>query len=108
MINSNRHIKVKDGGCPVSKCLKIIGGKWKPLILFLIANRVNRFGIIHRSMSSVSKHILTKDLRELERDGVIRRQVFAEVPPRVEYSLSKDGESLMPVIKAMKAWGERH
>lgn len=102
----SQHSRVKSLECPVTRCLVVIGGKWKPLLLFLIANGINRFGGIHRNMSSVSKHILTKDLRELEKAGVITRRVFAEVPPRVEYSLTPRGQSLMQVVRSMKRWGE--
>ena len=101
-----KHLKVKNQDCPITRCLSLIGGKWKPLILFLIENRVNRFGLIHRSMSTVSKHILTKDLRALEADKLISRTVHAEVPPRVEYALTERGKSLLPIIRAMKKWGE--
>lgn len=108
MPSTNKHLKVKKNECPVTRCLNLIGGKWKPLILFLIENSVNRFGVIHRNMPSVSKHILTKDLRELELAGVISRTVFAEVPPRVEYALTARGRSLLPIIRAMKNWGDQH
>ena len=92
--------------CPVTYCLLIIGGKWKPIILYLLSNGVNRFGVLRRAIVGISKQMLTKQLRELEADGVIDRKVFAEVPPRVEYSLTEKGESLLPVIAAMKTWGE--
>lgn len=92
--------------CPVTYCLQIIGGKWKPIILFLLSNGVNRFGVMRRAIAGISKQMLTKQLRELEADGVVHRQVFAEVPPRVEYELTEKGESLLPVITAMKVWGE--
>ena len=108
MPSANKHLKVKKQDCPITLCLSLIGGKWKPLILFLIENRVNRFGLIHRNMSSVSKHILTKDLRELEAAEVISRTVHAEVPPRVEYALTERGKSLLPIIRAMKNWGEKY
>jgi DNA-binding HxlR family transcriptional regulator len=106
MASKSRHLKVKKQECPVTRCLNVMGGKWKPLILFLVENGVNRFGLIHRNMPSVSKHILTKDLRELEKAKVISRTVFAEVPPRVEYALTERGRSLLPIIRAMKRWGE--
>lgn len=94
--------------CPVTYCLQILGGKWKPVILYLLTQEVNRFGQMRRAILGISKQMLTKQLRELEADGVIHREVFAEVPPRVEYSLTEKGESLLPIVAAMKAWGEPH
>ena len=93
--------------CPVTYCLQIIGGKWKPVILYLLSNGVNRFGVMRRAIAGISKQMLTKQLRELEADGVVHRAVFAEVPPRVEYSLTEKGESLLPVVAAMEEWGEK-
>lgn len=98
--------KTDDPSCPVTYCLQVIGGKWKPIILYLLVNGVTRFGAMRRGIVGISKQMLTKQLRELEADGVIHREVFAEVPPRVEYSLTGKGESLLPVIMAMKSWGE--
>lgn len=92
-------------GCPVTHCLSLIGGKWKPVILFCIAGGVNRFGAMQRAIPAVTKQMLTQQLRELESDGMIHRQIFAEVPPRVEYSLSERGKSILPVIHAMRDWG---
>ncbi|MEM1127762.1 MAG: helix-turn-helix domain-containing protein [Bacteroidota bacterium] len=94
--------------CPVTYCLRVVGGKWKPVILFLLANGINRFGRMRRAIAGISKQMLTKQLRELEADGVVHREVFAEVPPRVEYSLTDKGESLLPVVEAMRAWGAQH
>ena len=92
--------------CPVSHCLGMIGGKWKPLILFCIANEVNRFGAMQRAIPEISKQMLTQQLRELESDGLLSRIVFAQVPPRVDYKLTERGQSILSVIKAMKQWGE--
>ncbi len=92
--------------CPVTYCLARIGGKWKPLLLFLILHDVNRFGLLQKKLPAISKQALTTQLRELERDGLITRTIYAEVPPRVEYALSENGESLLTVLHAMKAWGE--
>ena len=94
--------------CPVTACLQILGGKWKPLILFFITNGVDRFGALQRKIPDVSKQMLTKQLRELEEAGVIHRQVFAEVPPRVQYTVTTKGQSLYPIIDAMRKWGEKH
>ncbi|MEM8915994.1 MAG: helix-turn-helix domain-containing protein [Pseudomonadota bacterium] len=94
--------------CPVTHCVRVIGGKWKPVILFMIDKDVGRFGQMRRHLAGISKQMLTKQLRELEEDGVITRTVFAEVPPRVEYALTDRGRSLLPVIGAMRDWGEAH
>ena len=88
--------------------MRVIGGKWKPIILFCICHDVNRFGAMQRAIPAVTKQMLTQQLRELEADGLIHREVFAVVPPRVEYSLTDKGHSLLPVIDAMRAWGETH
>lgn len=92
--------------CPVTYCMSVIGGKWKPIILFLISKGVNRFGILSRGIDGISKQMLTKQLRELEQDGILERKIFAEIPPRVEYYITDIGKSLMPIIDSMKHWGE--
>lgn len=92
--------------CPVTYCVQLIGGKWKPIILFQLTKRVHRFGELRRAIEGISKQMLTKQLRELEADGIIHREVFPEVPPRVEYTLTRKGEGLLTVIQAMKEWGE--
>jgi DNA-binding HxlR family transcriptional regulator len=95
----------KYGGCPVSATLKIIGGKWKPLILYFISVDVNRFGLLQRMMPDCSKRMMTTQLRELEKDRLINRKVFAEVPPKVIYSLTDKGESLRPLFGEISKWG---
>ena len=92
--------------CPVTHCLSMIGGKWKPVILFCIANGVDRFGTMQRAVPGITKQMLTKQLRELEADDIISRKVYAEVPPRVDYSMTDKGLSVLPVIEAMKTWGQ--
>ena len=92
--------------CPVTFCLSVIGGKWKPVILFCIANRVNRFGVMQRSVAGITKQMLTKQLRELEGDGLIARTGYAEVPPRVDYALTDMGRTVLPIIKLMRDWGQ--
>lgn len=94
--------------CPVKLTASIIGGKWKPSLLFFLEGRTRRFCELQRLIPGLTKKMLTQHLRELERDGIIRRKVFAEVPPRVEYSLTRHGESLKPILKLMSAWGTRH
>lgn len=94
--------------CPVTFTMSKIGGKWKPIILFLISKGANRFGIMQRGIDGISKQMLTKQLRELEADGVLDRKIYAEIPPRVEYFLTDLGQSLMPIIGSMREWGEEN
>ncbi len=94
--------------CPVKLTASIIGGKWKPSLLFHLEGRTRRFCELQRLIPGLTKKMLTQHLRELEHDGIVHRKVFAEVPPRVEYSLTRHGESLKPILKLMSAWGTRH
>ena len=87
--------------------LRMIGGKWKPLILQQLQNDKRRFGELQRLIPEINKQMLTKNLRELEEDGIILREVFAVVPPKVEYSLSPTGRTLIPVLETMENWGKR-
>lgn len=92
--------------CPVATCVQLIGNKWKLLILRnLIYNDRQRFTEFTKSIPAISKKVLTDNLRALEADGLIEREVFAEVPPRVEYSLTTLGKTLKPVLDAMTDWG---
>ena len=77
------------------------------VILYLIRNDCNRFGAMHRAISGISKQMLTNQLRELEADGILERTIYPEIPPRVEYSITEYGETLLPIIDQMKAWGEK-
>src|ERR1700730_18838210 len=95
-------------GCAVEATLDLIDGKWKGVILFHLQNGTQRFGELRRRMPGITQRMLTKQLRALEDDNLVIRKVYAEVPPRVEYTLSEIGESLRPVIDTLKAWGERH
>lgn len=88
------------------RCLEVVGGKWKPAILFSIQNGANRFGTMRSMIPGITKQMLTQQLRELERDELIDREIFPEIPPRVEYSITKYGKSLLPVVQAMQDWGE--
>jgi DNA-binding HxlR family transcriptional regulator len=94
--------------CPVKLTTDIIGGKWKPLILFYLEEKERRFSELQRLLPETTKKMLTKHLRELERDDLIHREVFAQIPPRVEYSLTKHGRSLKPILHLMSAWGKKH
>ena len=92
--------------CPINYTMNKIGGKWKPLILHRIKVGVNRFGILQRAIPIISKQMLTSQLRELEEDGFTDRKIFAEIPPRVEYSISKSGETIFPLLDAIQQWGK--
>src|SRR6266498_2164360 len=94
--------------CPVKLTTSVIGGKWKPLILFYLEGGTLRFGELQKLIPGMTKKMLTQHLRDLERDEVVRRKVYAVVPPKVEYSLTKHGESLKPILKLMSAWGTKH
>jgi DNA-binding HxlR family transcriptional regulator len=94
--------------CPVLLTTSVIGGKWKPLILFYLQGRTRRFSELNRLIPGSTKKMLTQQLRELERDAIINRKVYAQVPPRVEYSMTRHGESLRPVLRSMSAWGKKH
>src|SRR5262245_5060340 len=98
----------KSVGCPVEATLRVIEGRWKVLVLHYLLDGAKRFNSLQRDLSGVSARTLAKQLRELERDGILRRKVFAEIPPRVEYSLTDLGKSLKPVLYAMHDWGEAY
>ena len=94
---------------PMSRLQSVLSGKWKILILWYVAfYRVQRFGQLLRRLDGVTQSTLTRQLRELEADGFLRRRVYPEVPPRVEYTLTELGESLKPVLDAMRDWGEAY
>ena len=98
----------KPARCAVEVTVEVAGGKWKPLILHYLLGGTKRFGELRRLIGGVTQRSLTLQLRQLEDHGVIRREVFAEVPPRVEYSLTEKGRTLAPVLEAMKQWGETY
>lgn len=96
----------KEYYCPFELSLQVIGGKWKPIILYHLGRGgVLRFGELRRTMPNITQKMLTRQLRELEADGMVHRKVYAQVPPRVEYSLSPLGTSVIPVLDALCAWG---
>ena len=95
-------------GCAVEATLDLIDGKWKGVILYHLQRGTQRFGELRRLMPGITQRMLTKQLRALEDDRLIVRKVYAEVPPRVDYTLSEIGESLRPVIDVLKEWGESH
>lgn len=91
--------------CPVEVTLSLIGDKWKVLILRDLMNHTLRFGELKKSIGSISTKVLTEKLRAMEDDGLVKRRIYAEVPPRVEYSLTDLGSSLDPVLTSLKEWG---
>ncbi|GAB3317206.1 hypothetical protein GCM10027299_08340 [Larkinella ripae] len=91
--------------CPVTLTNLIIGGKWKPVIIHNVSRGINRFGELQRAMPGVSKKMLTQELRDLERNGIMNRKIYAEIPPRVEYSLTERGRATLPVLQSMVVWG---
>ena len=94
--------------CPVERTLEVIGGRWKVLILRELFPGVKRFGQLHRALHGITQKMLTQQLREMEEDGIIHREVYLQVPPKVEYSLTPLGESLKPIIVSMHEWAVRH
>lgn len=94
--------------CPVETTLYLIGDKWKVLILRDLITGTKRFGELKKSIGTVSQKVLTAQLRNMEENGLVHREVYAEVPPRVEYSLTELGQSLKPILDAMQNWGEEY
>lgn len=98
----------KKYNCSVEITLEVLGGKWKPLILWHLADQTLRFSELKRTIPKVTQKMLTQQLRELENDGLIYRKVYPQVPPKVEYSLTEDGRSLIPLLREMAKWGKNH
>lgn len=94
--------------CPVETTLMLIGSKWAVLVLRDLLTGTKRFGELKKSLSGISQKVLTSELRQMEARGLVARRVYAEVPPRVEYSLTALGQSVQPVLLAMAAWGENY
>jgi len=99
---------VEHADCPVTFCMSQIGGKWKPILIYLIRKGANRFSMLEKGIEGITKQMLTKQLRELEADGILERKVYPVIPPKVEYFFTPYGETLFPVIDAMSAWGLEH
>ncbi|HYA87086.1 MAG TPA: helix-turn-helix domain-containing protein [Nitrospirota bacterium] len=94
--------------CPVEQTIALLGSKWKLLILRELFKGTKRFGELSRGVPGISQKMLTQQLRQLEEDNLIQRKVYAEVPPRVEYSLTEIGKSLSPILDAMHKWGAKY
>jgi DNA-binding HxlR family transcriptional regulator len=91
--------------CPVTATVSIVGGKWKPLILWILFQEKRRFSQLKKFIPKITQKMLTQQLRELERDGIVHREVYPVVPPQVEYSLTQKGYSLAPILLEMEKWG---
>jgi DNA-binding HxlR family transcriptional regulator len=106
MIESEKNAKIYCGvsDCPITATINVIGGKWKPVIIWLLLTGEIRFGELHRMIPGIALKVLSRQLKELEADGIIIRTAYAEVPPRVEYSLSDKGKSLSDIMIAMSEW----
>lgn len=106
-INSDNKIIFDENSCPVTATMKVLGGKWKPILINAIYfTAPARFGELKRGVIGITQSMLTQQLRELEEDGIISRKIYAEIPPKVEYTLTEFGLTLSPVIQAMAKWGE--
>ena len=92
--------------CSLVHTMNVIGNKWKPIIIYLLASGEMRFGKLNAMIPTISRKVLTSQLKELEADGLINRERFAEVPPRVEYSLTEKSKTLLPVLRQLSAWAE--
>lgn len=102
----NQSLKVK---CAVGASIEVFGGKWKSIILYYLLNEGPiRFNELQRKVNGITQRMLTKQLKDLEQDGLIRRKAYPEVPPRVEYSLTTTGKTLEPILHLMRSWGEKH
>jgi DNA-binding HxlR family transcriptional regulator len=101
-------VNTERASCAVERTIEVIGGRWKVLILRELFSGVKRFGQLHRALHGITQKMLTQQLREMEEDGIIHREVYLQVPPKVEYSLTPVGESLKPILDSMHEWGVRH
>lgn len=106
VVNSEKKFIFDEDSCPVTATMKVLGGKWKPILLNAIYQTAPaRFGELKRNVKGITQSMLTSQLRELEDDGLISRKIYAEIPPRVEYTLTEFGLTLGPIIMALAEWG---
>jgi DNA-binding HxlR family transcriptional regulator len=103
-----QEINTTETKCGVETTIAVVGGKWKPMILYALLDGPRRFGELDRLIPEVTQRMLTLQLRELEDDGIIHREVYKQVPPKVEYSLTPFGRSIEPILLMMQQWGERY
>jgi DNA-binding HxlR family transcriptional regulator len=98
----------KEAHCPITGTMELLGGKWTLPIIYVLLSGTKRFKELERSIEGINTRMLVKDLKQLEEQGIISRTVFAEVPPRVEYALTRKGEALKHVLSELSAWGKKH
>ncbi|RFS20018.1 transcriptional regulator [Chitinophaga silvatica] len=94
--------------CPVTATMALIGGRWKTIILYVLSSNTRRFGEIAARIPGISRKVLTEQLKELEADGLVNRQQYNEIPPRVEYSLTELGKTMTPILKDLATWGKKN
>jgi DNA-binding HxlR family transcriptional regulator len=108
-VNSENKIIFDENSCPVTATMQVLGGKWKAILINAIyLTSPARFGELKRSVKGITQSMLTQQLRELEDDGVISRKIYAEIPPKVEYTLTEFGLTLSPIMLAMANWGKEY
>lgn len=109
LLNLENKLIFDENSCPVTATMKVLGGKWKPILINAIyLTAPARFGELKRSVRGITQSMLTTQLRELEDDGIINRKIYAEIPPKVEYTLTEFGLTLSPIIVAMAQWGKEY
>ncbi len=91
--------------CSMELTLELIGGKWKPLIIWYLAENTMRFSELKRALPNITQKMLTQQLRGLEKSGLVYRHIYTEIPPKVEYSLTSAGKSLLPILESLRQWG---
>jgi len=94
--------------CPMHNVMRTLGGRWKIALLYFIHQEYNRFSLLQKKMPFITTKMLSQQLKELEHDELVLRKIYAEMPPRVEYSLTEKGQSLLPVLEELYDWGEKH
>lgn len=108
-VESKEKFVFDESSCPVTATMQVLGGKWKAILINAIYfTSPARFGELKRSVKGITQSMLTQQLRELEEDGIISRKIYAEIPPRVEYTLTEFGLTLSPIIQAMAKWGKEY
>jgi|SRR5436190_3883513 len=107
MANTRKNKDFNPFNCGVTHFLNLVGGKWKVLVIFGISKKCNRFSLLKKAIPQISKQMLINQLRELEDDGLIHREIFPEVPPRVEYKVTSYGNTLLAIIMEIQKWGEK-